>query len=487
MKINRKSKSKKNSKNYKNCKKNKTKVKNKIIRRKSIKNKRGGQLPDNINNNINKEKEEKEEKAKKTIQQFMINKKTKIKALFLKSICTDSGVCIAFGKEANNIKKFFDYFKNYHYVQLPIRKIGESSSNGFIKEIKYTKEGYNAYSILKSTAEQKGDNLYYEYLVGQFINKKSIIFPCFIETYNIYKYNSEQDWTQVRYQNDIMDNIFKNKLTLLPNMNLLQSCIDAQYLAITIQHIDNAKTLYQKIINQYDQVFTYDLIYILYQIYMPLATISDTFTHYDLHANNVLIYEPYKNKYIEYFYHPIDIQNMETTSFKCRYIAKIIDYGRAYFKDGDVSSLDIYNDICKIKECGGSACGYDYGYKRLLPERYSGSMGYISAQKSNISHDLRILYSLKYSNYSMYPELRTMLNHVRYETNYGTKEVKDEEDNVINNVKDALNGLDYIIHMEQYKKINEMMYSKLQKMGELHIFEDGRPMEYIPMEYIPNQ
>ena len=36
---------------------------------------------------------------------------------------------------------------------------------------------------------------------------------------------------------------------------------------------------------------------------MPLATLSDVFTHYDLHLDNILLYEPIKNGYITYNYH----------------------------------------------------------------------------------------------------------------------------------------------------------------------------------------
>lgn len=443
-------------------------------------------LPQDIN---------KENSAKNIIQNFMIKNKYKIKAIFLKSICTDSGVCIAFGKESNNIKKFFDYFQNPNFVQLPIRKIGHTSINGFINEVKYDREGYNAFTILKSCTHKKVDNLYYEYLVGQYINKVALVFPCFVETYNIYKYNTEKDWQEVRDNNSstIMHNIFTNQLTLLPNINLAESCLYSQFLAISIQHINNAKTLYEKLLNSYDKTFKYDLLYILYQIYMPLAVLSNNFTHYDLHANNILIYEPFKGKYIEYFYHPKDIENVEITSFKSRYITKIIDYGKAYFKDNNVSSLNIYNEICTIKECGGSACGYDYGYKSLLPERYEGSTSYITSYKGNKSHDLRLLNSLKYSNYPFFPELREMLNHITYEMIHGTKErininpvtLTLHQDiinlDTINNVEDALTGLEYIVQMPKYKKLNDEKYSNLQKMGDLHIYEDGTPMEYIPV------
>ena len=36
---------------------------------------------------------------------------------------------------------------------------------------------------------------------------------------------------------------------------------------------------------------------------MPLSIIKNNFTHYDLHYENVFLYEPLKNKYIEYHYY----------------------------------------------------------------------------------------------------------------------------------------------------------------------------------------
>ena len=106
----------------------------------------------------------------------------KRRARFLNGVCSDSGVCIAFGKEVNKIKEHFDGFVNFDNVK-QIRKIGEISANGFVKEIEYERAGYTAHAILKSSVRMNSDNLYYEYLVGQFINMIGQILPNFVETY----------------------------------------------------------------------------------------------------------------------------------------------------------------------------------------------------------------------------------------------------------------------------------------------------------------
>ena len=81
-----------------------------------------------------------------------------------------------------------------------ITPIGKPSSNGFVREIKYEKNGYNAYAILKSSATMFSDNLAYEYIVGHnYINKIVTRFPCFLYTYGLYYYKSDDAYNKIRY------------------------------------------------------------------------------------------------------------------------------------------------------------------------------------------------------------------------------------------------------------------------------------------------
>jgi hypothetical protein len=77
----------------------------------------------------------------RTIKRHIIKQKSN----FLTSICPDSGECMALGKETKTIRKYFDGFTNFNYVELPIKRIGNlsNSANGFIHKIKYTREGYS--------------------------------------------------------------------------------------------------------------------------------------------------------------------------------------------------------------------------------------------------------------------------------------------------------------------------------------------------------
>jgi hypothetical protein len=108
-------------------------------------------------------------------------------------------------------------------------------------------------------------------------------------------------------------------------------------------------------------------------------------------------------------------------------------------------------------------------------------MHYISSQKKNISSDLRLLHIIKKSNYPVLLELKEMLKDLNFEneaTEYGTKEKADFDDGKINNVHDAYEGLSYLIRLDKLKKMNDEQYSKLEKIGDLHIYEVGRPMEF---------
>lgn len=105
------------------------------------------------------------------------------------------------------------------------------------------------------------------------------------------------------------------------------SCKDSKHIALLIQHINSAHSLHD--MTNYSRFNNNELVYTLFQIYMTLSCVAEKYTHFDLHTNNILIYEPVKNKYIEYHYHTKDGE----VSFKSKYITKIIDYGRCFFRD----------------------------------------------------------------------------------------------------------------------------------------------------------
>ena len=102
--------------------------------------------------------------ATKKIGQFMKTHRDKIRLTFLNTVCTDSNVCIAFGKETKIIREFFDDFDISLLWEEP-KIIGSVSWNGMIQLLTFKKDGYVANAIFKTSREKKSDNLAYEAIV----------------------------------------------------------------------------------------------------------------------------------------------------------------------------------------------------------------------------------------------------------------------------------------------------------------------------------
>ena len=281
------------------------------------------------------------------------NKKSKkLKSNFTKSIlsllCNDSSICINFGVLTINLNEMIkNYFDNFDFKYISEKNpnsvvaIGAPSGNGFVKLLTYENDGHKAHAILKSTLRENEDNLMYEYEVGQFINKQNKIFSCFIETYGLFKYKDNKDIKKDESHRIMSEHKtgYKDLNTMLEKITEIDykvGCEEEKYLAILIQYIPGAITLYDfimRLTKDHDLHFLYELLCILYQIYFPLSVLKDEFTHYDLHDKNVLLYKPKDNSYITYNY---TLLNGTIFTFKSFYIVKIIDYGRSYYKDRDV-------------------------------------------------------------------------------------------------------------------------------------------------------
>jgi len=390
------------------------------------------------------------------------------------SICPDSGVCIALGIFADEIKIFFNGFTSFDYVDDAY--VIENGKNSFITEIKYVKYGYKAYAVLKSTFETDNfgrrimpDNLLYEYLVGEFINKQNKIFPCFLETYGLFKRDDR-----------------KQNLKLLEKVqkyDFKTACESYHNLSLLIQHLNNVETLDHKMMNDTTFIET-ELLYILFQIYIPLDKMKENFTHYDLHPSNVLVYEPKKGKYIEYVYY---FENNVTVRFKSRFIAKIIDYGRCFFKDTFYSSNAIR---IKVNQICGKIYGYDRGFSFFyMPENKEDADAYLlkyswlTPQKKNISHDLMLLNHIIKNKKIIHPLFLPDESDLIYTQYMGTPENRSEftKNNKINNVTDAANHFIHEVQKPEAKEKNDKFFADKTMLGELHIFMD-KPMKYIPAQ-----
>ena len=410
----------------------------------------------------------------------------------LQTLCADSSICIAFGKNTDKISQFFNNFKKFDYVKLPIRRIGVPSNNGFIHEIEYSRFNYSAYAILKSSASKTADNLFYEYKAGQYINIANKMLPSFVETYGLFQ-----------YKNDIIYNHFKNKNVFTKNVltdafrlqtpTIKDACENSKFMCILIQHIKNAETLNSFKKNR--DFINSNLMFVLFQVYASLFTLSAYYTHYDLHTSNVLLYKPVDHKYIVYHYHfagGLDGKG-DVISFKCPYIAKIIDYGRSHYNENaSNNSRKLHEEICKIKECDPK-CGEYVGFTALQDEVKPPAFSYIEATNVNESHDLRLLkdihndWSLEIIN----PTINGILKKVVYgrglkgkSKEYGTRqEKKSGLPNKINNVTDAYLSILKYLQLPNIQIFNTNLYSSAHgysKLGDLHVYIDGsqRNMHY---------
>lgn len=456
--------------------------------------------------------------ATRKIKKFFKKHQNKRRANFLKAVCSDADVCMAFGTEADKIKKHFDNFDNFDLLSKPAKQMGAVSANGFVKGLAYEKGGYVANAILKSSASINADNLLYEGLVGKFLNKMGKQYPCFVETYGIYHYErTEPAYSEMKTNKETDASVLKVGLTKIPAVHPVHlgiACENSLYMAVLIQNLNDAKTINELLSD--NNFISMDLLNVLYQVYMPLAMLSHEFTHYDLHYDNVLLYEPVKGKYIHYHYHMTDYVTggpPNIVSFKCKYIAKVIDYGRCYFEDKENpsftgSSSTLYTEVCAQKKCVN--CGNQQGFgwmEKPKTKKLLASNNFLCSQISNQSHDLRLLYMVSCELKRRMKESFAHNSIVRVldKINYGVGITLSKEDKItlkknpnnwiyygtqetlasglprrVNNVADAYSEIERVLSDSWAQASNNIYYTGVAKLGDLHIYDDGRPMRYIP-------
>jgi hypothetical protein len=433
--------------------------------------------------------------AAKKIVKFLKHTKHTRKANYLKtiykSLCSDAGVCLAFGLLADAIKEHFSGFTSFNYVKAPIRRIGNPSANGFISQIDYDHRDYKASAILKSSKTMDADNLLYEYVVGQYINKLNKYYPCFLETYGYYMYNDLNYWQEMQ-DNPLIDDVqlLRDGLSLQHSIDYNDACRESKQLAILIQYFKGIESLEKMTLNLH--FIENELMWTLFQLYIPLAKLKNNFTHYDLHLENIYLYSPVADKYIEFHY---AISSTRTISFKSSYIAKIIDYGRSYFKD-DVSGINsklIYdNELCgAAADCNdeefSGTCGEDVGFGWLRPNKSNPADNYyISSQKKNISHDLLPLSRIYQAHSFPKPNLLTtdlydLVKKVIYTTEFGTAEIVDTGyPHNIFNVQDAAKFIMGYVSSTKYINKNNQVNASKEKLGDLYVYANETPMKFVP-------
>jgi len=417
---------------------------------------------------------EKVNKSKVIIGNFLYRNRGKIRANYLKMVCSDSGVCIAFGKESKKINEFFQLFDNFDYMTN--YTILNNGANGMIVKIDYEREQYKSYAVLKKIIKASADSLMYEYIVGRFfINNVYKKFPSFLQTYGVVNTDDLATLKTQRIINLNADTI-DNGIRL--------SCMNPSKIFLLLENVSKPMTLFSKITNlsnpMLKQFIINEFFAILFQVYYTLNILKNVFTHYDLHANNILLYEPIEDGYIDYHYH----YNGEVITFKSRYIVKIIDYGRCYFRGLEFDTTEIYRKICNMPECnnGREVCGNKSGYSFFFTnEAHIKREHYINTLRNNNSHDLRLLKDLNniLPKIKISPEidkpLSFVLRKIKYKGTYGTPQLLESGlPTKIHNVTDAFHFIkDTILSLPIPR------FDGLNKIGDLTIYEDGRDMVFI--------
>ena len=410
-------------------------------------------------------------------------------AKMLSVACKNPDNCIAIGVYGDIIKRYFNDFHLSSYVDVrDIRRMGKPSANGFIMEIPFEKNGFKAYTVLKCSAANEADNLFYEYYVGKFfINKYVNKFPCFLETYHCYRIRQHRYWE--RMKNDYVPKFYNTNelVTGLENIDINEgdlnvfadSCRDSKYLAVLIQHFDNFRSL-DDLYKEFQNI-QYEVLNILYQVYYPLVQLGDKYTHYDLHTNNIFLYKPYNEKeYILMKYH----RNGKIIQFPSEYIVKIIDYGRNYFKTDSISTDKIIKDyICTSPLCQPD-CGDENGYSAIRGDIPTPQAYYydIKPNKPNMSHDLRAANELKgYLNQIISPDQSSMYNAFIYQTYYGTVESRNPnfaDNKIIKDIYNMVDSIELVIDHFNKNKIERKYDSSWKCVAELNVYDDGRDYDF---------
>jgi hypothetical protein len=335
-----------------------------------------------------------------------------------------------------------------------VKRIGVPSSNGFIDHVT---DGTQSY-VLKSCAKTNADNLMYEYFTGKYLNNviQRREFTCFLQTYAMYMYKSEALWYEAMAQpHRFAGNPVSAVATRVTRntFDFTRACRMPTKVAVLIEYISGSSL--KKHVETPNWVEN-NLIEVLLQIYIPLSLLAEEFTHYDFHTDNVMLVANDTQQVFRYTYNNAEIV------FKSWFTAKIIDYGRCFFKDPTHASLCssfVYKGVCKAKECNraeSGKCGdiVGFGWLRSEDETHNAADYYINSTLPNKSHDLRLLKMLHAQMLPMVGKqrktrlLHAVLGNVLFTDTYGTAPAESNGTRQIRNVHDAATQL-----INLYRKI----------------------------------
>jgi hypothetical protein len=361
--------------------------------------------------------------------------------------------CMIFSQESKQILSFYNNFEDFKYFSNSNQLKGTGlHSNATVQIFTFSRQNISIKTLLKKAQYQTSDNLYYEHSAGMYINTLVSKYPCFIYTYGIY------------FNTDYKVSGFKRINVASPKIYEL-ACLGPLKLHIMIQYIESI-TLKKYIERERNNPsFVTNMIHILFQIYGPLTAIGDSFTHYDLHDMNVLLYTIPNKQYInmEYRY------DTHTVTFQTTVIAKIIDYGRAFFPQSEY----IGEQICKEAQCTDTRkCGVEFGFS-FLSKNKTEHLYWIDSYKKNRSHDLRLTQSIKEHLTPAHEPLTTLVTNVVYHDFYGTPENTKDNEKTTYNIDGFLKKLTVMILSPSFLTQNEHYHKSKTCKGTMITYMTG--------------
>lgn len=364
--------------------------------------------------------------------------KKRLRTYYLKGMCSDSGVCIAFDKEMDKIKKYFDNFTDFSLVNKDeIVKIGGDSVNGSVWLLPYEKNEYKSETIMKiphkSKTTHQNDNVVFEYINGNFINQLNNYFPCLVLSYGLFLTGSS---AASKFPDTLNKYEYINYTSTKKKELIRNSCNNPTRFSILVQYFKDSVTMNDYLKKKSGGYDFEELIKCLFQIYFFLHNTRETFTHNDLHTNNVLMYEPVKGKKIHYTY---TLECGETIEFTSSFMPKIIDYGRCY----TLYSKPLYPLLCN--ECKN--CGINDGYTLFENNHPNNLHEHMSSLYPNVSQDLRLYFSVQQEIQNKYK-----LKPCVFKEQFGTPPITENDSGYgkyIGNVTDCYHEL-----IDELKKIN---------------------------------
>lgn len=407
----------------------------------------------------------------------------------LKLVCNNSDNCLALGPYGDAIKQYFTNFADLRLIRNDsLTRIGSDSANGVVIETPFTKGAYTAYTALKCSKKASADNLFYEYYIGHtYINTHIAYLPCFVETYGCYTFKNIQEWTRMQtyYTSNNFDGCdFQSMLEPMSlhsgakMINMLEnSCLKNKLLCVLIQHFDNVRSFYSETFHHPENI-TVDFYNLLYQIYYGLTLLGNTYTHYDLHGSNVLLYKPYEGQqYITMRYH----RDGHIYEFKTEYICKIIDYGRNFMQIPHIktaTTANVINLICRQPACQPD-CGYQVGYKMIQGNAFTPQRNpsYILPNIPNMSHDLRLItnYIALLTEPTQAPFVK-VFDNLTYVDKYGTPENTTGNIDNITTIFHLRDALERVMGNESVAGFNAMhndsKYATWTQAAIMNIYDD---------------